>query len=46
MEALLANVAALALITNVPGRFPETEYFTPYNNPPRNFFRVRAVPVP
>jgi subtilisin-like proprotein convertase family protein len=40
------NVAALNLITNVQGRWPETEWFTPYNNPTRQFFRVQAVPVP
>ena len=40
------NVAAPSLITTVPGRFPETEWFTPYNAPSRSFFRVRAVPVP
>ena len=33
------NVAAPSLITTVPGRFPETEWFTPYNAPSRNAIR-------
>ncbi|MEK7676137.1 MAG: S8 family serine peptidase [Verrucomicrobiota bacterium] len=32
----------LALVTNLPGQFPETEWFTPYANPARQFFRVLA----
>jgi subtilisin-like proprotein convertase family protein/subtilisin family serine protease len=40
------NVAALNLLTNVAGHWPETEWFTPYNNPTRQFFRVNAVPLP
>ncbi len=40
------NVASLTLVTNVPGRFPETEWFGPYTNAPQSFFRVRAVPLP
>jgi subtilisin-like proprotein convertase family protein/subtilisin family serine protease len=40
------NVNALSLITTVPGRFPETEWFAPYNTLSRQFFRVRAIPVP
>ncbi|HKS36554.1 MAG TPA: S8 family serine peptidase [Verrucomicrobiae bacterium] len=35
--------APLNLITNLPGRFPETEWFTPYTNLAKGFFRVRAV---
>jgi subtilisin family serine protease len=37
------NVASLALATNLPGKFPETEWFTPATNPQR-FVRVMAVP--
>ena len=40
------NLASLSLVTNVPGRFPETERFGPYTNAPQGFFRVRAVPRP
>lgn len=40
------NVASLSLLATVPGRFPEAEWFTPYNNPPRQFFQVRAVLIP
>jgi subtilisin family serine protease len=36
------NLNALTLMTNLPGRFPETEWFTPYNAPTAQFFRVRA----
>jgi subtilisin family serine protease/subtilisin-like proprotein convertase family protein len=39
-----ANAAApLNLITNLPGRFPETEWFMPYTNFADGFFRVRTV---
>lgn len=41
-----ANVAALSLITNVPGHFPETEWFGSYTNSPHGFFQVRAIPLP
>ena len=34
--------APLVLVTNLPGRFPETEWFTPRTNLTRQFFRVRA----
>ena len=38
------NLAApLTLVTNLTGRFPETEWFTPYTNPPNQFFRVRTA---
>ena len=40
------NVATLTLQTNLPGRFPETEWFTPYTNAAQQFFRVRSVPAP
>jgi subtilisin family serine protease/subtilisin-like proprotein convertase family protein len=40
------NLAAPTLITNLPGRFPETEWFTPYRTPSRQFFRVEAIPTP
>lgn len=35
----------LTIITNVPGRFPETEWFTPYTNLLPQFFRVGVLPV-
>jgi subtilisin family serine protease/subtilisin-like proprotein convertase family protein len=38
------NAAALALLTNWPGHFPETEWFSPGTNPPLRFFRVHSVP--
>ena len=37
------NVAKLKLLTTVPGRFPETEWFTPYATALPRFFRVRAI---
>lgn len=40
------NVAVLNTITNVPGKFPETEWFTPFPASGHQFFRVRAVPMP
>ena len=40
------NVATLTLQTNLPGRFPETEWFTPYTNAAQQFFRARSVPAP
>jgi hypothetical protein len=38
------NAAALTLLTNWPGYFPETEWFTSSTNPPLDFFQVRPVP--
>jgi hypothetical protein len=40
------NLSAPNLITNLPARFPETEWFTPYSTVPHHFLRVRAVPIP
>ena len=40
------NVNALSLLTNLPGRFPETEWFVPYNALSHQFFRVRASALP
>jgi subtilisin-like proprotein convertase family protein/subtilisin family serine protease len=40
------NVTALTVQTNLPGRFPETEWFAPYTNQTQQFFRVRAVSAP
>lgn len=34
----------LSLLTNVPGRFPEVEWFTPHTNAARGFFHVRQLP--
>jgi hypothetical protein len=36
------NVASLVLVTNLPGRFPETEWTTPIAGFPQRFFRIRA----
>jgi subtilisin-like proprotein convertase family protein/subtilisin family serine protease len=35
----------LNLVTNLPGRFPETEIFIPYANLIHQFFRVEAIPI-
>ena len=38
------NVASpLTVITNLAGRFPQTEWFTPYTNLTGQFFRVRTA---
>jgi hypothetical protein len=37
------NPASLTLLTNVPGRFPEAEWFTPIADSAYKFFRVREV---
>jgi subtilisin family serine protease/subtilisin-like proprotein convertase family protein len=34
----------LTTTTNIPGRFPVTEWFAPYSGLPNEFFRVRALP--
>src|SRR2546425_1478350 len=34
--------APLQVGTKLPGRFPDTEWFTPYTNLLHQFFRVRA----
>lgn len=34
----------LTVFTTVSGRFPETEWFTPYTNLLHQFFRIEAVP--
>lgn len=39
-----ASPASLTLLTNVPGRFPEAEWFTYYTNTVSRHFRVRARP--
>ena len=39
------SVAPLTLITNMPGRFGETEWFVPYTNVLHQFFQVQAVKV-
>ena len=37
------DVTALSIVTNLPGHFPETEWFTPYSGIPQQFFRVRPL---
>jgi subtilisin family serine protease/subtilisin-like proprotein convertase family protein len=36
------NVSSLNLLTNVPGSFPQTEWFAPSAGMPEQFFRVHA----
>ncbi len=40
------NAVSLGLMTNLPGRFPEIEWFTSYTSLPYQFFRIHAVAVP
>lgn len=40
------NVANLNSLTNLAGKFPETEWITPYTNSSPQFFQVRSVPKP
>jgi subtilisin-like proprotein convertase family protein len=37
------NLAVLNVTNNLPGRFPETEWFAPYSAAQNGFFKVRAV---
>ena len=34
------------VFTNVPGKFPETEWFVPYSNSVMQFFQLRRLPAP
>lgn len=38
--------ALLSVITNVPGRFPETEWFVPYEGNLNGFFQIEAISGP
>ncbi len=40
------NIANLNSLTNLAGKFPETEWVTPYTNSTPQFFQVRSVPKP
>lgn len=40
------TLSAPSLITNLPGRFPEVEWFTPYKPLPHQFFYLRALTTP
>jgi subtilisin-like proprotein convertase family protein/subtilisin family serine protease len=40
------NVTDRTVITNLPGRFPEVEWFMPYSAVRHQFFRVEALPAP
>ncbi len=40
------NVAALGIAATIAGKFPETEWLTPYTNSIAQFFQIRAVPKP
>ena len=39
------NLTDRIAITNLPGRFPEVEWFTPYSLTPHHFFQVQALPA-
>jgi subtilisin-like proprotein convertase family protein/subtilisin family serine protease len=39
------NLTDQTVITNLPGRFPEVEWFTPYSALRHQFFRVQALPA-
>jgi hypothetical protein len=39
-----SDPAALTLLTNVPGKFPVTEWFGPYRNQPGAFYELRTGP--
>jgi subtilisin-like proprotein convertase family protein len=41
-----APVAPMALITNVPGVFPNTEWFVGYTNQPYQFYQLRMLTPP
>ena len=38
--------ASLSVLTNLPGRFPETDWMTTYSEPAQRFFRVLSSPNP
>jgi subtilisin family serine protease/subtilisin-like proprotein convertase family protein len=40
------NIGSLSLITNLPGGFPETEWFDPFTTSQNKFFQVRALQAP
>jgi hypothetical protein len=40
------NVTSLTLLTNVPGSFPQTEWFAPVAGMSQQFFRLYATPNP
>jgi hypothetical protein len=40
------SIAPLTAATNLPGQFPESEWFVPYTNTVRQFFRVQAAAAP
>lgn len=40
------SVTNLSVVTNLAGKFPETEWFTPFTNSAPRFFKVRGVPTP
>jgi subtilisin family serine protease/subtilisin-like proprotein convertase family protein len=42
----LTNAAGFTVVTNLPGKFPETEVFIPYTNAAPQFFRVVRQPRP
>ncbi len=44
VEAGPESAAPLTVTTNVPGQFPETEWFVPYTNLVHQFFQLQAVP--
>jgi subtilisin-like proprotein convertase family protein/subtilisin family serine protease len=38
------TLMSLNVVTNLPGKWPETEWFTPFSHTTAQFFRVRAKP--
>jgi subtilisin family serine protease/subtilisin-like proprotein convertase family protein len=40
------NLSERTVLTNLPGKFPEVEWFTRFNTLRRQFFHVEAVPIP
>ena len=44
IRAATNALSLLSLVTNVTGKFPETEVFLPYTNGVNQFFRVRTLP--
>jgi len=44
--SMSTNLSEPTIITNLPGKFPEVEWFTRFNALRRQFFHVEAVPNP
>jgi len=44
VRSTLNPIAPLTTVTNIPGVFPETEWFVPRTEAATRFFRVSEVP--